>query len=122
MEEPKILLYSWEAPKTALTMLGANKRKAAFVVDKSRRLLGVIKESSLQKFVDSGEKSNGIPDSVLRKVPTVTEDTILEDMFSIISENPWPVPVVNEEGKLKGIVTTDQIFESISPAEGEDHV
>ncbi len=122
MEPAKVLLYGWEGPKTALTLLRSNKRNAAFVVTKEHKLLGVAQDKKLEKLLEQGDQKGAIPESILRKVPAVTEDTILEDMFSIISENPYPVPVVDDSGKLKGIVTTDQIFESISPLEGEDNV
>ncbi len=121
MEPPKVLLYGWEGPKTALTLLRSNKRNAAFVVTKGHKLLGVAQDKKLENLLEKGEASGGIPESILRKVPTVSEDTILEDMFSIISENPYPVPVVDDTGKLKGVVTTDHIFESISPLEGDEN-
>ena len=122
MEEPHILLYAWEGPKTALTLMHSKKRKSAFVINKSREFLGVVTTGSLERLLALPERPSGIPESSLKKVSTVTEDTILEDLFSIVSENPYPIPVVDENGKFKGKVTTDQIFESISPLEGDEHV
>ncbi|MDA3811210.1 MAG: glycine betaine/L-proline ABC transporter ATP-binding protein [Spirochaetaceae bacterium] len=122
MESPKVLIYAWEGPKTALTMLQSVKKKSAFVVDKSHQLLGVIRESGLEKLLQMDERPKVIPQSSLQKVTTVTEDTILEDLFSIVSENHYPIPVVNEKGRLAGVVTTDQIFESIAPSEGVENV
>ncbi|MBN2658481.1 MAG: glycine betaine/L-proline ABC transporter ATP-binding protein [Spirochaetales bacterium] len=121
MEDAKVLLYNWEGPKTALTLLRSHKRKAAFVVDKGHKLLGVIKESTLEKLIEADEKPSILPSDSIRKVSTVNEDTILEDLFSIVNENPYPIPVLRGDGRLAGVVTTDQIFESISPAEGENH-
>ncbi len=121
MEEPNIVLYDWEGPKTALTLLRKQKRASAFVVNRLRQLMGVITEERLEKLLAKGDTKSGIPTSIIRKVPSVTEDTILEDLFSIVSENPYPIPVVDEKGRFKGKVTTDQIFESISPAEGEEN-
>ncbi|MBB6481395.1 quaternary amine ABC transporter ATP-binding protein [Spirochaeta isovalerica] len=122
MEDAKVLLYNWEGPKTALTLLRSHKRRAAFVVDKSHKLLGVIKESALEKLLESPEKPNMIPQESMKTVSTVMEDTILEDLFPIVTENPYPIPVLKENGKLAGVVTTDSIFESISPVEGDNHV
>lgn len=119
MESPKVLLYAWEGPKTALTLLRSNNRKAAFVVDKGHKLLGVVKESKLEQLLNLAEKPKGIPLSAIKKITSVTEDTIVEDLFSIVSENPYPIPVVDENNKFKGMVTTDQIFESIAPAADE---
>ncbi|WP_199563416.1 MULTISPECIES: glycine betaine/L-proline ABC transporter ATP-binding protein [unclassified Oceanispirochaeta] len=117
MEEPKIILYDWEGPRTAQTLLLSNNRRSAFVVSKSRKFLGVVTDVKLNKLLENKDHSGGIPESIIRKVPTVTEDTILEDLFSIVNENPYPIPVVDENGRFKGKVTTDQIFESITPLE-----
>ena len=122
MEPAKIILYAWEGPKTALTLLRKNKRRAAFIVDKSHRLLGVAREDKLEELLNKPEKVEKIPESALRCVPSVGPDIILEDMFSIVTENQYPVPVVDENNKFLGVVTTDQIFESITPMEGESNV
>ncbi len=115
MDPAKVLLYAWEGPKTALTLLRKNNRKAAFVVDKSHKLLGVAKEKVIEKMIEEGHSK--IPAESLMKVTSVTPDTILEDLFPIVTEHPFPIPVCNENGKFQGIVTTDHIFESISPVE-----
>lgn len=121
MEPAKVLIYGWEGPKTAVTLMRKNKRDASFVVDKLHRLLGVARAEKLEQLIESGEKPKGIPPNYIKEVTSVTEDTILEDMFSIVTENPYPIPVVDTTNRLKGIVTTDQIFESISPLEGESN-
>ncbi len=119
MEEPSILAYAWEGPKTVLTLIRSHKRRAAFIVNKSRELLGVVREKELVQLLEQENIPKTIPISSIKKVISVTEDTLLEEMFPIISQNPWPVPVVDEKNKFKGIVTTDQIFESLSPLGGE---
>ncbi len=119
MEEPSILAYAWEGPKTVLTLIRSHKRRAAFIVNKSRELLGVVREKELVQLLEQENIPKTIPISSIKKVTSVTEDTLLEEMFPIISQNPWPVPVVDEKNKFKGIVTTDQIFESLSPLGGE---
>ncbi len=120
MEEPNIVLYDWEGPKTALTLMRKQNRASAFVVNKQRQFMGVTTAERLERLLAKGDTKSGIPVAFIRKVPSVTEDTILEELFPIISENPYPIPVVDDRGRFKGKVTTDQIFESISPAEGED--
>jgi glycine betaine/proline transport system ATP-binding protein len=122
MTEPEVLLYSWKGPKTALTILKKAGRRGSFVVDKERRLLGVVNQERLEKFqadVDDPEKAK-LKAPVVKEIPSVTEDTVLEDLFSIVSANPYPVPVVSGSGRLLGVVKTDDIFETISPAGGDN--
>jgi glycine betaine/proline transport system ATP-binding protein len=120
MEEPNIILYDWEGPRTALTLLRSHNRRSAFVVNKARKFLGVTTEDRLNKLLEDKDYKGGIPLSVIRSVSSVTEETILEEMFSIVNENPYPIPVVDEQGRFKGKVTSDLIFESITPMERGD--
>lgn len=121
MEPAKELVYGWEGPKTALTLLLSNKRRSGFVVNKAHQLLGVVRTEKLEKLLEGEEKPKIIPKSVIRKVTSVTEDTILEDLFHIVAENPYPIPVVDDKGRFQGLVTTDRIFEHISPMEEDSN-
>jgi len=129
MSEPAVLLYAWEGPKTALTILKREKRQAAFVVDRERRLLGVASRDRLEKYlaereakaVAAGQPASGadtrkLDGDLLRQVPAAREDMVLEELFSMAKANYRAVPVVSESGKLLGTVKTDDIFEAISPA------
>ena len=64
------------------------------------------------------EKGAKIPSEAIHEVPTVREDTYIEELFSIVTKNPYPIPVTDEKGKLLGVVRTDSIFETISTQEG----
>jgi glycine betaine/proline transport system ATP-binding protein len=122
MDSPKVLLYAWEGHATALTILQRENRPGAFVVNKEHKLLGAANRERLQKYLDDpkSDKSAKLGKEVVREIPTVSEDTVLEDLFHIVSANPYPVPVVNDNGKLLGVVRTDDIFETISPTEFEE--
>ncbi len=126
MVSPETLLYAWEGPQTALTILKKAQRPGAFVVDREQRLLGVANRDRLARYCN--EQTGGsvnmaclIPE-VVREVPAVREDTILEELFSVVTANPYPVPVVSDSGRLLGVVKTDDIFETISPAGGDEDV
>lgn len=122
MEEPKVLLYDWQGPKTALTILESNNRKAAIVVDKNHKLIGVIREIKLKELVDIDPTLKIIPKDKIKKVESVSEDTIVEDLFQLAIKNSFAIPVCSENNKFLGVVTTDLIFESITPNEGDDDV
>jgi len=121
MVDPEVLLYSWEGPKTALTILKKAKRHGSFVVDKERRLLGVANQERLEKFQSDPNVSERarLQAPAVREIQSVTEDTVLEDLFSIVTTTRYPVPVVSDTGRLLGVVKTDDIFETISPDGGD---
>jgi glycine betaine/proline transport system ATP-binding protein len=122
MENPKVLLYKWEGPKTALTILNTSKKKAAIVVDRGDRLIGLVRESKLSKLLESGEKYSTIPKEIIENIESCNKDDVIETLFALASRNKSPIPVVGENNTLLGVVTTDSIFESITPNEGGQNV
>ena len=123
ISEPEALLYSWEGPKTALTILQKEKRQGAFVVDREHKFLGAINQERLKKILerDPEAREKTIPKDDLKHVTSVAEDTVLEDLFCVAIANKYPIPVVSQSGKLLGVVKTDDIFETISPEKGDEN-
>lgn len=118
MGEPEVLLYAWEGIRTSLHLLHSNKRNWSFVVDKAGKLLGVANEDTLNAALDGARTDSKITAQSIIPVPTVHPDTVLENVFTIINANPYPVPVVDDSGKLVGVLRNDTIFRSITPKEG----
>jgi glycine betaine/proline transport system ATP-binding protein len=120
MEPAKELLYAWEGPKTAMTLLKSSKRRSAFVVNKSHQLLGIIGVEQLERLLKSDNPERNIPSRSILPVTSVPVDTVLEELFPIATQTHYPIPVVDEKNRLQGVVTTDRIFENISPMTAED--
>ncbi|MCG8454376.1 MAG: glycine betaine/L-proline ABC transporter ATP-binding protein [Spirochaetales bacterium] len=126
MEDPTLLLYDWEGANTALHMLQQAHKSFAFVVDKSRRITGLCTRERLREYVrnNPGDKQalriiNG--DLVKKDLPTTGPDEVLEDIFAVAGENPYPVPVVHPDtGKLLGVVRSQTIFESMISEDSEE--
>ena len=123
MVEPEVLLYAWEGPKTALAILKHEKRHGAFVVDREFKLMGIASLERLEKFIaeTNPPEDARLSHPVVRKIPSVREDCVLQDLFGVVTANPYPVPVVSETGRLTGIVKTDDIFEAMATDGGADN-
>ena len=114
MSDIPVITYAWEGPKTALTLMRGEKKRMGYVVNEKRKFLGVVTAKELQRLVDSGEKHKTIPATSIEKVESVHPDVLIEDLFSIATQNPYPIPVVDEHDKLLGRISSDTIFDSIS--------
>ncbi|WP_373261217.1 CBS domain-containing protein [Bacillus cereus] len=55
----------------------------------------------------------------LRPVTTVKPETSLEDLFQLVVETNYPMPVVAEDGKLQGLVLKSSILEALASHGGE---
>ena len=47
-------------------------------------------------------------------IPTVTLDTPLTDIISLIAESPYPVAVVDDESRLQGLVFRGAILAALA--------
>ncbi len=114
MTDIPVITYVWEGPKTALTLMRGEKKRMGYVVDKNRKFLGVITAKELQRLLDSGEAHKSIPSASIEQVESVQPDVLIEDLFSVATHNPYPIPVVDEKQRLLGRISSDAIFDSIS--------
>jgi glycine betaine/proline transport system ATP-binding protein len=111
MEEPPVLLYDWEGPKTAQHMLISTKRDHAFVLNKNRRFLGLVTLEDLSQLSHTGMGS--IKDCLRTDVAACHPDTLVEDLFPLASASPYNLPVVDEDNRFLGAIHTRAILESM---------
>ena len=112
MEEPETLLYRWEGAKTARTILKKEKKEWAYVVDAKHNFLGIAQLDDIDKVIKKGEKA--FTDIIISDMPTCTKDQVVEDLFALATKSPYPIPVVDENNRLSGVVPTRTIFDSIT--------
>ncbi|MFW6344283.1 MAG: CBS domain-containing protein, partial [Sediminispirochaetaceae bacterium] len=112
MEDPEVLLYAWEGPKTARKILKDTKREWAFMVNKRRVFLGVVAIDDLDKQPNQS-KEQFIRQSN-EEIPTCAPESSLEELFPLAAKSRYPIPVLDENNKLKGVVRYRAIFDSMS--------
>jgi len=112
MEDPEVLLYAWQGPKTARKILKDNRREWAFMVDKHQTFLGVVSIDDLDKqpsptMEQFREDSN-------EEIHTCSPEMSLEELFPMAAKTNYPIPVLDDKGKLMGVVRYRSIFDSMT--------
>ena len=88
-----------------------------YVLDAEQRLLGVV--SFRELFAAPPEKT--VRDVMHTEVVSVPEDMDQEKVANVIAENDlMAVPVLDAEGRIKGIVTVDDIVDVVREEATED--
>ncbi len=118
MSDVPVITYSWEGPKTALTLMRKEKRKAGFVVNQRREFLGIVTAKELERLISDESGLKKIPSESIIEVEAVSEDVLVEELFPVAVRANFAIPVIDEKKRLLGRVTTDQIFESLTNNEG----
>lgn len=100
-----------KGPRVALELMKERGISSIYVVDKQQKLLGAITAQDAMKAV---EANRSISNMLISEVNTVAPDTLLTDLFEVVSESSIPVAVVNDENRLKGIVIKGAVIGALS--------
>lgn len=89
-----------------------------YVADENNRLIGAI---DLKKLIIARENDN-LDDIIIRSYPYVTEYEKVEDcMERIIAYAEDSIPVLNDDQKLLGVITSEDMIEIVDNEMGEDY-
>jgi magnesium transporter len=89
----------------------------AYAADEQQRLLGVV--SFRQLFVAKSDKK--VRDIMVTNVVTVSAELDQEEVSRIFAKNDlMAIPVVDPDGRMKGIVTADDIVDVVQEEATED--
>ncbi|WP_051196945.1 quaternary amine ABC transporter ATP-binding protein [Jonesia quinghaiensis] len=101
MQPPAALMQLPGGPRKALRIMREQQTSACFVVDRHRKLLGAVTDREALSLLRRGEES--LTDHLSEAAQT-TPDTLLAELFIPAVESVLPLAVVDERGRLQGVV------------------
>jgi glycine betaine/proline transport system ATP-binding protein len=102
MEPPVAVLGLEQGPRVAHRLMREHQVDELFVVDRDRRLRGVVTEDDVARAVaDRHDRIEPILDTGL---PSARPDTLIAELFTESAATDAPLPVVDEAGRLLGVV------------------
>ncbi|MFC5732098.1 quaternary amine ABC transporter ATP-binding protein [Cytobacillus gottheilii] len=100
-----------KGPRVALEMMKKLGISSIYIVDKKKTLLGGLTAADAREAIDTGKSLQDILD---QDVQTVTEDTLLTDLFEKVSQAIIPVAVIDENHRLKGILVRGAVIGALA--------
>lgn len=102
MEAAQDVVSAAAGPRAALHTMREVQAGAAYVVGRDRRLQGVVHDKDVVAAANRGDKTL---DSILTNdYVAVSSSTVLADLFAPSVESQLPLAVVDDAGKLVGVV------------------
>ncbi|RXZ79963.1 glycine betaine/L-proline ABC transporter ATP-binding protein [Paenibacillaceae bacterium] len=98
-------------PRVALQLMRERGVSSLYVVDKGMKLIGVIIAEDAARAIKEGL---AMEDIVQRELPSVSPDTLLNELFELMGNTRLPVAVVDENGRLKGIVIKGAVLAALA--------
>jgi len=102
-------------PRAALERMMDQDRSFGYILDAEHKFLGVVSVDSLRSAIEEagGDESQALPKAFLENVQSVTMDTPMQDILTIITQLNCPVPVVDEKGTYKGAVSKNRFLKTL---------
>ncbi|MEK5145644.1 MULTISPECIES: quaternary amine ABC transporter ATP-binding protein [Psychrobacillus] len=98
-------------PRVALRLMKQLGISSIYVVDNANRLLGAV---TAQDTLEAIESEKSLNDVLISDLPMISPDTVLTELFDVVSTASIPVAVINEEQKLQGIIIRGALIGALS--------
>lgn len=112
MMPPDPVIRPKDGPHTALQHMRRHGISSIFMVDTEGKLLGLVLAADARAAADRGESS--LMDSMRRDVAAVHVDDALKDVISVGNDISWPLAVVDDQGRLCGVLVKGAILAALS--------
>ncbi len=100
-----------DGPKAALHKMKAASISSLYVRHEGK-VMGMVTADDASAALKRGEKS--LEPFMRKDFPRVAPDTQAVEMFSVLAETSFPVAVVNEAGKLMGVVIKGSLLAGLA--------
>lgn len=95
---------------SALARLRQNDREYGYVVSPDQRLLGIVSTSTLKHAVERLARPF-LRDAYLPDLVTISHDTPINNLYAPLTQYPYGLPVVDQNGRYRGSVTRNNLLE-----------
>ena len=116
MEEPSTVVLCGKGPQEALQAMRGDASDLALVLDDDDNYLGMLTMEQAHAALQAGVDNLG--DHIERYLYTdpepISNDIALDQLIPICMSSDYPIPVVDEDGKLMGVVHRNALAEAIS--------
>lgn len=103
--------------RATLEKLNDLDREFAYVLNSQRRFLGVVSTDSLRATLEHQTRETKIEAAFLSEARAVLATDSLQDILPLVASHPWPIPVVNEENRYRGVVSKNRFLRTLHRAE-----
>jgi len=116
MRRPEPVAQCTAGPRVALHLMEEHDISMIFVITRHRNLRGFV---TLDDTVSAVKEGKTLSDILRTDVATVAPDAALPDILSLIVQSNHPLPVLDENGRMHGLVSRASILAALARKGGE---
>jgi glycine betaine/proline transport system ATP-binding protein len=111
MDKPTAVLYKQDGLRTALHKMRHNELGSIFVLGENLKYRGIV---TIEDVVESLNNDKENLTEIIKKVPLAKPEESVNDLFSKIADIDTPLPVLDENKKLKGIIVKTHVVANLA--------
>jgi len=105
-----------DGPRAALRKMRKHNIAHLFVVDHNQQLVGIVSADAAAHQAAQGQDQ--LAEAICTDIKTVYMDTPAQDLFGIMSDLPYPLAVVDENNKFKGVIVRGTLVAALAERGG----
>ncbi|MEG0141356.1 MAG: glycine betaine/L-proline ABC transporter ATP-binding protein ProV [Comamonas sp.] len=102
--------------RAALRLLEDSDRDHAYVLNARKRFLGVVSSQSLRDALQGHDGLLGLKHAFIPNVQPIASNTPVAELFGAVAAPPFPLPVVDEDGKYLGVISRTTMLKFLDRA------
>jgi glycine betaine/proline transport system ATP-binding protein len=110
MYNPSALVSAKQGLNVAVREMKATRISSIYVVDAGKRLKGII---TIEDAIQAIKEKKRIEDIISDKYCSTDEDTYVQDLISDATNAKYPIAVLDDENRLKGIISKSSVLSSL---------
>ncbi len=114
MKRPEPLLSLDSGPTNALRLMKEYGISSVFVVAKHRQFRGLV---TVDDAIEAKSENKPLQDILITGVTTIPPDTPISEIIPMMAEAKYPVAVVDDTGKMKGIIVRGSVLAALARME-----
>lgn len=105
-----------DGPRSSLRKMRKNSISNLFVLDEQHKLMGMLNAGDCARLVEEGGKD--IRTIMHTDLQAVELDAPAQELFNIMQDRTLPLPVIDENNKLKGVIVRGTLIGALAERGG----
>ncbi|MGX1266414.1 glycine betaine/proline transport system ATP-binding protein [Rossellomorea marisflavi] len=118
MKRPEMVRID-RGPRVAVKVMKDEGISHLFVVDSKQKLLGAVTIEAASAAVKNQQT---LQDILITDIESLKPETLLVDMFEQVATASLPLPVVTEEGRLRGVIVRGAVLGALAGLESDMNI
>ena len=110
MVTPSCMVRPKDAPAQAIREMRSNEVSTAYAVDERMGFLGII---TIDDALHAKKENLPLSSFIREEVCTALPDTPLSDILQTAADSKYPIAVIDDKNRLKGIVSRSAVLSSL---------